>query len=522
MAEQQRIPGPFGDIFLVNTPTLDNVAKQLYVQQQQRQVLQQRENQALDQAMQKEYANIRSVDTPEVVNTYNQLKGAKKNILFNKELQRDPLLYNQAQQQTNEIQARLNKLINRSKEVKEMTKMMTQDRFKNPDAYADDFGQRASVLMNTPLGALNQHPDFGDLTNWDQYRYQGANTDFNSKLIKAAGQPRKIVGKEEPLDKVGLQFRAPVYEYGNTPAQVFEGLVQSLDHKTERDAAYKWKQLTPEVIQDIEKQYSAIPKQKWEQMGLPGAQDINLRAGSDAEKYMRIMAMQNAVNTQPRLVNYENRTSEKAKADLAFARDKEMQRIRHMDARDLIDYKKKIDPNDAELNNTWVDTYWQNLIDKARSDKKKKMVVYTPNTSMQAYEISADPILMKAFTRGAGKNATEPDKMFVTEEGKIMPVFYKYKEDPQTKVVSVVKNEKGDPVVDTDYSQAMDIDQAKLALGYKGQTKKQLAETMSGGGKKAASKQYSVDGKTYTHAQLNAMGYDDNEIDQAIKAGIIK
>lgn len=482
MAERNSLP--WGDAFIVNTPSLDRTAQQLYVQQQQRQVRQQQENQALDQMMQKEFANIRSVDTPDVVNSYNKYKQLKKNIYFNKDLQRDPLAYNQAQQEANAAYAEMQQTISKSREIKDMTKTMTTDRFKNPDNYVDDFGQRAATLMNTPISGLSQKPD---LVNWDMYRYGGSNTDFTKKVKEAYGVQRNILGKEEPLDKEGIQFRTPIHQYGNTPGQVFEGLLNSLDHKTERDAAYKWKQLPPEVIDDIEKKYNSIPQTKWEQMGLAGPDKINLHAGSDSEKYMRILAMENAVNTNPILAKYQNRTSEEAKMNLQFTRQKQMEAIRHANSRDLIDYKKKIDPNDTELNNTWIDNYIDKSIEEAESSDQNLRKVYTPHTSILAHEIKGDVFLSKSLMRGNN----EPDKIYVTKEGKVWPIFYKYttemdKNKNPIKGTSVVqKNDKGDAIIDEDLSQPMTRNQTKIVLGYKGQTKKQLGKTMAAGNKKS-------------------------------------
>lgn len=520
MAERNSLP--WGDAFFVNTPSLDRTAQQLYVQQQQRQIRQQQENQALDQMMQKEFANIRSVDTPDVVNAYNRYKQLKKNIYFNKDLHRDPLAYNEAQQEANAAYSEMQQTINKSREIKDMTKTMATDRFKNPDNYADDFGQRTAMLMNTPISGLSQRPD---LVNWDLYRYPGSNTDFKKKLNEAyapSGQQRDILGAEEPLDKQGIQFRTPVYKYGNTPRQVFEGLVNSLDHKTERDAAYRWKQLPPEVINDIEQKYNAIPKNKWEQMGLTAPEKIDLHAGSDAEKFMRFMAMENAVNTNPTLSKYQNRTSEEAKMNLQFARQKQMEAIRHANAKDLVDYRKKVDPNDTEMNNTWIDNYIDKSIGEATATNDNLMTVYTPHTQKLAHELKGDVVLSKALIR----NGNEPDKIYVTKDGKVWPIFYKYTTEvdnsgnPIKGTSKVMKNEKGDAIVDENLSQPMTKDQTKLALGYKGQTKKELGKTMSSGSSKVKSYQYN--GKTYTHDQLNKMGYKDDEIDQAIKAGIIK
>lgn len=523
MAEQ-RIQGPYGDIFLVSTPSLDRTAQQLYVQQQQRQLRQQQENQALDNMLQKEFANIRSVDTPDVVNSYNRYKQLKKNLLFNKDLLRDPIAYNQAQQATNEEFANMNRRINKSKEIKDMTKTMTSDRFKSPDSYVDDYGRRVMILNNTPISSLEANPE---LTNWDSYRYQGSNTNFNDIVSKVYGQPRKIVGKEEAMDKQGIQFRSPVYEYGTPPAQVYEGLINALDHKTERDAAYKWKQLTPDVVQKIEKEYNSIPVSKWEQMGLPGPQKIDLRGGSDAEKYMRILAMQNAVNTSPRLVNYENRTSEKAKMDLRHARDLELAKLRQKNAKELVAYRKNLDPSDAETNDLWVTEYVGKLKDEA-FQKKGVPYKYSTGQTIEEYDIPVDPVLGKALSI----SNVEPDAVRVDKDGKFRRIFYqRYQEGdkiPEGKAVGDIKSNGDRAAVDETLSRAkLTQDQVELALGKRAltgkQLNKQMVTTVSGSKQQSSpGKKYTINGASYTKKQLNDMGYDDDEIDQAINAGIIK
>lgn len=473
MAEQ-RIQGPYGDIFLVNTPSLDRVAQQLYVQQQQRQARQQQENQALDNMLQKEFANIRSVDTPDVVNSYNRYKQLKKVMLFNKDLQKDPIMYNKAQQAANEAYADMNRQINQSKEIKDMTKTMTTDRFKNPDAYADDYGQRVTALNSTPISGIKNAPD---LINWDAYRYQGSNTNFNDIVAKIYDKKNKIVGKEEALDKQGIQFRSPVYEYGTAPAQVYEGLINSLDHKTERDAAYKWKQVTPEVIKSIEENYNAIPQSKWEQMGLSGPQKIDLRGGSDAEKYMRLLAMQNAVNTSPRLVNYENRTSEKAKMDLQYDRQLKLQRIKHANAKELVALKKDAE-KDPETNDLWVTEYVGKLKNEAYQ-RKPHPYKYATGTSVDEYDIPVDPVLGKALS----VSNVEPDAVRVDKNGKFRRIFYKRWQEgetiPKGAAVGDIKEVGGKAAVDETLSRGLlTQDQLELALGKKALTGKQLNKQM--------------------------------------------
>lgn len=463
MAEQQRVGAPYGDVFFVTTPSLDRTAQQLYLQQKTREANQQRENQALDQMMQKDFANIRAVDTPDVVKSYNDYKALKKNLYFNKDLQRDPLKYNQAQQLANQAFVDMQNQINRSKEIKEMTKTMTTDRFKNPDAYADDYGQRASILMNTPISNLQNHPQYGDLTNWDNYRYQGSNTNFNDIVNKVYGKPNKIVGKEEPLDKLGLQFRSPVYEYGTPPAQVYEGLVNSLDHKTERDAAFKWKQLSPDVIQKVEEDYAKIPQQKWEQMGLSGPQKIDLRGGSDAEKYMRLLSMQNAINTNPRLVNYENRTSEKAKLDFNFNKALVLEGVRHGNRVSEIKLRDELKKKGEGEQDDIMDELYDQLKSDALSNPKK----YKPGggTPFHQYQIKTTEGVKKLFavTDAKGHKIYPDEIRFSKDFGNVVPIFLEHytnsKGDPLPEIVkdkdgnAKVLNDLSQPILESEFKQ---------------------------------------------------------------------
>lgn len=474
MPDQYRLV-PYGDAVIVNTPTLDNVAKQLYTQQQQRQVRQQHDNQALDQMLQKDLGRIRSVDTPEVVNGYNKVKAIKKQLLFDKNIVKDPLAYNKKQQELNDARVELNGVINGSAEIKEGNKAINSAHLKDPDAFDDNYGTMMATQMNTPLRDLKTHPVYGDLTNLDNYRYKGSNTNFNEKVTKIFDKKNKTIGKEEALDDKGIQFRSPVYEYGTGPAQVYEGLINSLDHKTERDAAYKWKQLAPDVVQKIEDDYKAIPQSKWEQMGLQGPQNIPLKGGSDAEKYMRVLAMQNAVNTNPRLVNYENRTSDKAKADYNFAQDKVMEGLR-------FGHQKQLKASEQKLVDNWIGDYWDKRISEAKAGQPS---VYEDRDSplgiKGAHRIQMDNVSAKAFAR----NGVEPERLYVTQDNKILPVFYEYQEDYDKESgkkigVSVKKGADGVPVVDKDLSVPVGLDQAYLSMGYRGQTKKALGGTMEG------------------------------------------
>jgi hypothetical protein len=272
-------------------------------------------------------------------------------------------------------------------------------------------------------------------------------------------------------------------------------------HQTGRDAAYTWDHLPEQDIANTVKEFQAIPKEDWQKMGMKEPQDILPKnPDNKAENLASYYAMKHFIANRPRLVENKLQDNKKALEDLRWNRELMKLKIQKGNAEDLIRLRKSIDPNDTELNNTWIEGYLQQGIDNAKSDKTNLVKVYTPHTTQLAHELKGDVVLSKALTRGK----SEPDKIYVTEEGKIWPIFYKYGPEkdgsgnPIKGTSAVLKNEKGDPIVDEDYSQPMTMDQTKLALGYKGQTKKQLAGTMSAG-KKETNKPKKViqNGHTY-------------------------
>lgn len=477
----------------------------------------------LDAGIQKEIGKVRSVDTPEVIQSYNNYKQLKKQLLFDKNLQKDPLAYNQLQQAANQAYQDIFTKANQSAEVKEMAKTMTTDRFKNPDAYADDYGQRVSTLMSTPLSKLQQNEQFGDLTNWDQYRYQGSNTDFAKALKDVMGQPKQVYSQEMPMDG-GLQVKITPYNFTNAPAQVYEGLVGNFaQHRAGRDAAYQWDQIPKEQIEATVQKYQQISKDKWQRMGLPAPQELGQFNDNKADNYAKYLAMNYAINNEPKEGTPVFRENKAAVMAAQEAKEKRILALRQANAKELVKYKKDIDPNDTQLNNTWVESYLDQLV----SDAVKTSGVeykFKEGGKVKEYDVPIDPVLGKALAEG---NVT-PDAVRVDEKGNFRRIFYKRygkDEEPGKQEGEVKRGPGGSIAVNEDLSRAkLTPDQVALALGYRGQTKKQLTETMQSVLKKNSTSKssFTIEGKSYSRKQLNDMGYDDSEIEQAIKAGIIK
>lgn len=467
MAERNSMP--WGDAFLVQTPTLDRWSQQMYIEQKQRQAKQQQEDALLDANLQKEIGKVRSVDTPDVIQAYHDYKQGRKQLLFNKQLQKDPLAFNQAQQKVLQDYQRVFATANKSAEVKEMTKNLGSiggsDR-------ADDYGQRLNTLMNTPVSQLQNHPVYGnELLDVDKYRYSGMNTDFGKMLKEAVGTTKKYYGKEVPIEG-GLQYKTPVFEYANKPSQVKDYLIGAMAmRQAGKDAAWQWDHTPEKEIEETIKSYQAIPKDYWEKIGEKEPQNLMPKnPDNKAENYASLLAMKDAISRAPIEGKPDIRRDEAAIMKAQEAKNIQMEAIRHANAKDLIDYKKKIDPNDTELNNIWYESYLDKVMSDAKSSGERHHI-YNPDTgkSDTYYNmIRPDPFLLKSFSIGN----VSPDRMGVTEKGELLPIFFQYDSKGNLKTIG----EKKTPLLNNDYSLPMAREQALVNLGYRGSTKKQFKE----------------------------------------------
>lgn len=230
--------------------------------------------------------------------------------------------------------------------------------------------------------------------------------------------------------------------------------------------------------------------------------------GRDMDGAKEALAAQDIINQDLKSRSYKEGTDE-------WGRDNAMRQLRQADAKELIKFKKQIDPNDTEMNNVWYQTYLDDVMNTAKTSGERHHVYTTKGKSVTYYNmIKPDPFLMKAFQRGK----SEPDRLGVTEGGEIIPIFFKYDKDGN---VEKTNGKTGAPVIDTEYSQPLSYNQALVNLGYRGSTKKQLKEDQQKIQSKSSVGSFKVNGKSYSRKQLNEMGYDDNEITDYLKSGII-
>jgi hypothetical protein len=466
---------PYGDIFFVNTPHFDNAVNNLFEEQRMREQYRMRESFALDEMVQKEFGKIRSVDTPEVIQRYQQYKQLKKQLLFDKRAQRDPQLYNQLQREAGLALQDVYKNINRSQELLEAAKMEDQARNRQPNLYDDDYGQKRAMFWNTPLSKLSE-TEMGDLSNPDTYRYKGSNTDFQKLLNTAIGTPKPVFTQEEPVDKGGLQTKVTPYTFGNTPAQVKESLLGAMGmHRSGRDAEYLWDTLPQQEIENTIAQYKNIAPDKWQRMGLQGPQDLTPRnPNSKAENYASYLAMKYAINNEPRQGTPQYRNNKDAQMSQSLRDWMTKEGIRQKNREALVEMRYQKKQMDKAQEGLWLEEYMDRFVNEAANAPKGKRKDEHGNI-IEEPQIPVDRILAQAFTRQIGSQRVEPDVIKIMADGKIRPIYYQYGKDGTPK-----RTKDGWFVVDELLSQPISRDQLKLNISKLTQSTKQRAAEMGG------------------------------------------
>lgn len=196
-------------------------------------------------------------------------------------------------------------------------------------------------------------------------------------------------------------------------------------------------------------------------------------------------------------------------------------------------HQKQLKKEEQDVANNWIVNYWDQRFNDAKSNPPSAISTPDQNNPLLAkfnltHQLNTDQIMLEATKKGG----VYPDDVYVTEENKLLPVFYKYKNilNDKQKVIGTdyERDRNGNKVIDEDLTRPLSMDQAYLSMGYKGQTKKGLGNTMKGAyeGQQNQpadlSKKYSIDGKTYSHDQLKKLGYTEDKIKQYLDAGIIK
>lgn len=425
---------PFGDIFSTDTPQIQHVQDQMWQSQQQRMLWQQREDASMNQIMDREFAKVRSVDVPDVMNSYNQYKNLKKQQLFNPSVQNNPQAYNEIQQQASQALADTFSKIDQSTQVNQMARDLQLTRRTHPDIFSDDFGTKFKTMMSTAAPKLDQTQNGGeDLSNPDTYRYKGQ-IDFG-KLDKTAydteeprSQPETAPNPNDPLSNT-----VTTYKYGNNPLQYKSAITMALAKLPtgEREASAALSHFTPEQIDEVNRQYYADNPQKW--MRTTGqSSPMNVEPSnpnSAADQYTSLITKLRWLNSNPSVANQRdvpNRavvtaTKSAEQEKLQSIRNKQqvlMEGYRQNDAVSRIELRRGFQLQDEAGKDQMVDDNFNDEINKAMAQVPQSI----PTASGQPltfYPVQTSPVVEKPFAATDDKgHKMVPDQMGVTPDGK--------------------------------------------------------------------------------------------------------
>ncbi len=315
-----QLPGggaPWGGIVKVETPFTDKVTATLLAQQNDRRQFQQKTTLATDELMNKELANVRAVDMPQVTDAYGKWKDISMQMLSPK-IMGNAKLYNELQVEKNAALGTAMGAINRSGALNAQAKEIVGERKLKPNLYNDDFGDRLAAFNSTPMDQLQNHPKYGDLSNPDAFRYAGSQTNFQQleAVASGAGKEKPVPGAEKTERVSDMQNRVTPTLFGSTPTQFFENMRGQLaQHIPGRDAAAAWEAVPEQQRAAVDQQFAAIPPEKWLAMtGQPKPQVISpTDPNNPAEQFAAYRAKIYAINASPKAGTPQNVINEQTK-----------------------------------------------------------------------------------------------------------------------------------------------------------------------------------------------------------------
>lgn len=299
-----------GNANIMSWGNLDRAANQLYQEQKQREARGYNDYLQGQAALQKEFANVRSADVPDVVNDYNTLKKIKQSILFDEKIKSNPTLLAQKQQEANIADAQLRQRIAASQQLKESDKMLVTDMFHNSDKYDYEKRKEHSVDMNLPL---SERIKLGRLDG-TPYLYQGGDATKLMPLVKQAmGTQKAIPIGEEVVADDGYKIEQKHINRGNNPVQYASTMYKGMQtNKLGQYASAELSKMTPQQIATITSKFNNIPDTEFEQKWGVKKEDLvnGVLPDDKTGQYVLLDAMQYAINNMPKEAESKFRPNE--------------------------------------------------------------------------------------------------------------------------------------------------------------------------------------------------------------------
>ncbi len=428
----------------------DRAVNLLYQQQQQRQQAGYNDYLNNQRELDKEMANVRSADVPELRNLYDTQKQLHQQLLFNPKLQRDRNAYNQVEKAYQDANIKLVQGIHGSIETQNFDKVTNEDMLKNPDVYSDDARTLLSKAMQLPNSKRTQL----GYNSVEPYLYQGGNYDWQKSIKDAQGTPQAIYGKETPSQD-GLTFQTPTYQALANPARFQQSLLGDLaQRKAGKSAAFEYSQLTPQQIDAVNKSYEAIPQSEFDKWGIAKPNLDATNPNNAAEQYVSYLSKLHAISNLPTTGDVKTRNNEGSILALKNKYDTQQKLLENK----LIAARK--DNDQTQVNNS-IDNLIDNQINYA-------------NSSFGNRTIPADPATLDKF---------KVDALKLEKDGK--------------HIIGEWKDKEGN----TQYTAPFTIDSYKAAMGkqYGGQSYFKGSSNSS----QSTQKSYKYNGKTYSEEQLS-------------------
>lgn len=425
---------------------MDRVAQQFQQQYTQRQAYQQEESKTTDALVNKEVANVRSADAPEVIDAYSKWKQLKQNMLFNKSIQQNPQKYNAAQMEANMAYADVMSKINKSTQLNQFGKQLYTERNTpgKSNLYSDDFGDKASAFWKTPMGQL-QTTKLGnetvDLTNPDSYRYKGMNNvNFGDLEKKAAGTAAQRFQKEEKIND--LQTNITPYTFGNNPSQFQQALrgEYSSNPTTYRAASAAWEAIPQQEKDRVDQLVAQIPAEKWQQMGAQGPQALSATNPQDpADQLAAYKAKLYAINNNPSAgkvytnVNQQNKINLQAKNSLN--RQEVMEAIKQGNREKLVGIRHAYKEADIKEQSSILNDTYNSIVGDADNSKPHYYMSPDRKTTVKLSPIKISASLQAAFAPRDDKgHPIYPSYVGITDDGKyIYPIYHSSDEETDNK-----------------------------------------------------------------------------------------
>jgi hypothetical protein len=546
----------WGNIFTVNTPYLDNLGKQIYATEQNRQLQQQKESDLLDSQFSKEVANIRDADVNEYADKYNNWKQAKIGLMKMNGNTSNPnhqKAYIQAQMDANRKLADMSQFGNNSIANKAIlqssAKGLAADKTGDYKDNAADMIRQAQQTPSSKLNTLTYTDQTGqqkpyDPLNEDSYKYEGNMVKWQPILSKAEGtKVNEVAGNSTPItDKNGtvLGTNNTTIKAKNSPLDYYTNLVGSLTGSGAQKSLNATFKFSDDEAQQIVEQYqNQVANNPTAQKAWGEGVKLPLNALLvPSTRTAALQSMRYALSNLPQETAAKPVYNRAAIMDKREANSEQMQQER-FHQQDLMKnatlgnqkllYNWKTAQSQSDQNNVL-----NNAVDNFVNTGTTRLAgsdVNSINIDGKQYQgkvIQPPSAVLKDFVSyGADGTPKLPDAVYITNDKKtVIPLFLP--RDPKTK--DIIKGGGGNLPISSQ-SKPQPIDNLKSSLAKFMDTKKQAGADITNNDfntpldvpeKPNAMNSYNVKGKKYTHSDLNKMGYSDEQIKQAIKIGTIK